>query len=278
MPEQINEASGLTRSPTHDGLFWTHNDNVSLPASMRSAPPVLYAIHPDGKLAGEVTLASVKKRDWEAVTHARWNDRNVLLVGDIGDNRENHPDYRILMVEEPARFQPAMTLPVLGQIRFRYPDRAHDTEAMVYDREENRLLLLTKRRKQPMLYALPLEPTGDRIIEAQAVAQLPGFSARDPITWLANPLVGPFAHQPTGMDIRPDGLQLAVLTYAAVYLFDREPGQPWGEAVQNKPRSLSLPRLDQWEGIAYGPDGTHLFVVHEGKRAHIHALEVPTQP
>ncbi|MFP4155904.1 MAG: hypothetical protein ACLFSG_09440 [Halothiobacillaceae bacterium] len=274
LPSVIDEASGLARSSVHEGIFWTHNDNIALPASSGSGPPILYALKSDGQLAGQVTLTGANKRDWEAIARARWQARPVLLVGDIGDNLETHEYYRILIVEEPSEFQPAMTIPLLGEIRFRYPDRAQDTEAMVYDRSADRLLLLTKRRKRPMLYQLPLEPTGDRVIEAQPVAQLEGFSPRDPITWLANPLIGPFAHQPTGMDIRPDGLQMAVLTYSTVYLFNREPDQTWGEALEARPGVASLPRLDQWEGIAYTADGKSLMVVHEGKRGALNTLDL----
>jgi len=272
LPSQIDEASGLTRSIQHEGLYWTHNDNINLPASNRSGPPILFAVQADGRLAGQITLANTRKRDWEAITHAYWNGKPVLLVGDIGDNRETHPDYRILLVEEPAQLHPSATVPVLGQIRFRYPDRSYDAEAMVYDREADRILIMTKRRKKPMLYELPLEPTGDRIIEAVPVAELEGFKPRDPITWLLNPLIGPFAHQPTGMDISPDQREMAILTYSTVYRFSREEGEPWGHALKRRPRSISLPRLDQWEGIAYAADGRSLIVVREGKGQNILVL------
>ncbi|MFW6343068.1 MAG: hypothetical protein ACOC00_08600, partial [Halothiobacillaceae bacterium] len=83
LPSVIDEASGLARSSVHEGIFWTHNDNIALPASSGSGPPILYALKSDGQLAGQVTLTGANKRDWEAIARARWQARPVLLVGDI---------------------------------------------------------------------------------------------------------------------------------------------------------------------------------------------------
>jgi len=275
LPGQIDEASGLTRSIQHEGLYWTHNDNINIPGSNCNGPPILFAVQADGKLISEVTLANTCKRDWEAITHAYWNGKPVLLVGDIGDNREIYPEYRILLVEEPKQLHSSMTVPVLGQIRFRYPDRSYDAEAMAYDREAERILIMTKRREKPMLYELPLEPTGDRIIEAVPVLELAGFKHSDPITQLLNPRIGPYAHQPTGMDISPDQREIAILTYSTVYRFSREEGEPWEQALKRQPRSISLPQLAQWEGITYAADGRSLIVVRDCEGQNI--LVLPLQ-
>ena len=47
--------------------------------------------------------------------------------------------------------------------------------------------------------------------------------------------------QPTGMDIRADGLQLALITYRSLYLYNRAPGKTWVEVLAREPREYIGP-------------------------------------
>ncbi len=266
---EIDEASGLVASQRHAGVYWTHNDNVNLPASNRAGPALLYAIGEDGQIRERLELVQVQRRDWEAITRMPLDGREVLVVGDIGDNRQRHPHYRLWFVEEPAQLRSAVIEPVkskpLGSLRFTYPDGAHDAESLAWDATSGRVLVLTKRDETPGLYSLDVSRAAWGASQvARFEARLPPLPAPDPVSWLMSPLIGPHAHQPTDMALHPDGRRLAVLSYAAVYLFAREKDEPWATALQRQPRALPLPVIAQYEGLAWSRDGKTLRIVQEG--------------
>ena len=60
LPSIIDEASGLTRSTQHPGVYWTHNDNINLPASSKNGIPLLFAINTDGQLLSTLKLDGVQ--------------------------------------------------------------------------------------------------------------------------------------------------------------------------------------------------------------------------
>jgi len=294
LPAGIDEASGLARSLQHPELLWTHNDNINDPGSMRRVTPFLYGISADGRRRLRLELTGVIQRDWEAVECARIGGRDTLVVADSGDNRDSWPDYVLWFLPEPG------TLPASGKaraapqalLRYRYPDGPADTEAMTVDPSSDRILLLSKREEPPRLYALPLsarEPfstDGQRsererlrqaaIHEARPLGPMSGLVPTDPINWLLSPLTGRQTSMPTDMALSPDGHLLAVLTYSSLYFYRRAPDADWATAIGRPIASRSLPRIEQWEGIAFSGDGGHVTIVREGTgAATMLRLEVP---
>lgn len=291
LPDSIDEASGLTPSLRHPGLFWTHDDNVNLPHSPKGGTPWLFAIDADGKSHARLLVDGVKRRDWEAITRMIWQGKPTLVVGDIGDNRESWPDYRLWLVPEPdvapqGKSTELKEMPV-GLLRFRYPDGSHDAESLAVDAANQQILILTKRQRPARLYAVPLKdirpidadpktPASRTIRQAeraarkhltvaQLVATLPDLNPTDPIGWLLSPLIGHRAYRPTDMALSNNTHLLAVLTYASVYLFAHRPGQSWADSMKQPIDSISLPFIDQWEGISFSPDQRSLVIVREGE-------------
>ncbi len=290
LPSIVDEASGLTRSPQHVGVYWTHNDNINLPASAKKGAPLLFAINADGKLLGTLKLDGVRQRDWEAITHLDLNGNPTLVIGDIGDNRGTWPDYRLWFVPEPVALKTNITQRPTALIRFRYPDQApaprrqggysggHDAESLVFDAQNNEFLLLSKREKPARLFAIPLASRvnlSDRkpisaqekkaaVVTARFIASLPTLPAPDLVSWLLHPFTSPYADQPTAMALAPDGRLMAILTYSAVYYFYRRANEDWHAALQKPFASASLPSIEQWEGASFSADGQYLIVVREG--------------
>ncbi len=181
LPNIINEASGLAASRLTAGAYWTHNDNIDLPASSRKSQPILFAINTQGELLSRVTLDNTTQRDWEAITEAEIDGTPTLIVGDIGDNRGTWPDYRLWFLPEPAVLSPQITRTPTAVLRFRYPEQtaaqnqaqekqAHekqnkggakktlgfDAESLAFDPRTQELLILTKREKLARLFAVPI--------------------------------------------------------------------------------------------------------------------------
>ena len=290
LPSIVDEASGLTRSPQHVGVYWTHNDNINLPASSKKGVPLLFAINTNGQLLSTLELDDVRQRDWEAITHLDLDGNPTLVIGDIGDNRGTWPDYRLWFVPEPVALKTNITRRPSALIRFRYPDQTpaprrqggfsggHDAESLVFDAQNNEFLLLSKREKPARLFAIPLASSvnlNDRkpisaqekkaaVVTARFIANLPTLPAPDLVSWLLHPFTSPYADQPTAMALAPDGRRLAILTYSAVYYFYRWANEDWHAALQKPFASASLPSIEQWEGVSFSADGQRLIVVREG--------------
>ncbi len=291
LPAVVDEASGLATSGIDPNRYWTHNDNINLPASSRKSPPVLFAINADGALLGRITLTGVRQRDWEGITQTRLDGTSTLIVGDIGDNRDTWPDYPLWFVPEPTRFGEHTPVAPGAVLRFRYPDQipapkrqggftgGHDAESLAVDAQSGQILILTKREKPARLFAVPLaartplhlNPQGELapalkqcpVITATPLATLPPLPA--PSLWqqLLAPWIAPYADQPTDLALSPDGRWVAVLSYAAIYYFSRAPGQPWNTVFQTPAAIDTLPRIAQWEGLSFTADGQRVLVVHE---------------
>ena len=75
------------------------------------------------------------------------------------------------------------------------------------------------------------------------------------------------------MDLAPDGRSAAVLTYKAVYLFPRQPGQSWAQALAGTPQQFILPDLIQAESLVY-MDASHILVSSEKRPSPLVALDL----
>ncbi|MFO7582428.1 hypothetical protein [Guyparkeria sp.] len=282
LPAVIDEASGLALSTREGELLWTHNDNINDPGSMERVTPYVFGISPSGDLRVQLRLEGVTQRDWESIDAARIDNREMLIVADTGDNRASWPDYVLWFIPEasPATQGKEVEASPDALLRYRYPDGPADTESMVFDPRTNRILLLTKREDPPRMFSLPADarqpfPAEPGLSDRRRLESAPveiadpvGTMARlqptDPINWLLLPLTGSQTNRPTGMALSPDGSTLAVLTYASLYFFHRGARSDWSEAITRPVTSRSLPRIDQWEGLAFSADGRHLYVVREG--------------
>ena len=58
----LNEASGLVASQTHDGIFWTIEDH--------KGPNMIYGLAVDGTLVKKLILTGAENEDWEAIVTA----------------------------------------------------------------------------------------------------------------------------------------------------------------------------------------------------------------
>ena len=130
-----NELSGLVRSPFQPGLLWSHDDS--------GAGPVLFGLRADGHVAARPTVSGAQAVDWEDIAAGPGpNGQPLLYVGDIGDNASQRPSVDVYRVAEP-RVGAAATAPA-ARLRLRYPDGAHDAEALLVDPLRGDLVIVTK--------------------------------------------------------------------------------------------------------------------------------------
>jgi hypothetical protein len=258
---KIDEASGLARSQRYPGVFWVANDD---------GPSVLYAIDGTGKDLGRVNVKDASNRDWEDLASFTLDGVPYLLAADIGDNDGDRKDVRIYVIEEPEagddKVKPAW------RIEFTYPEGPRDAESVAVDVENERVLVLTKRDVPALLYSLPLRPDTKKRIDAQrlgVVASLPEPSHSD-LEFADR--VNSLHWQPTSLDIADDRRHAAVLTYGGVYLFPREHGESWLEAMRQPPLVVSRSANRQAESVAFDAAGEALYITLEQRNAPLFRL------
>ncbi len=248
----IRESSGLAGSSHEPRLLWTLNDSGS--------PAELFALADDGSDRGRILIDGASNRDWEDLA----SGDGVLAIADIGDNLGIHPFLSIYLIDEPKEPFP-MAVP-FRRIDFTYPEGPRDAEALAIDRAAGVAYVLSKRTLPPELYSVPLNAdtaAGPIVATAHgAVTSLPGPGA--------SPL--PYHWQPTAMDISADGRRAAILTYEALYVYERTAGQSWPEALGNAPKSYPLAGLLAAEAVTL--IGDHAFITVEGYGTSLYRIAI----
>lgn len=247
LPDVVDESSALAVSGTHPGVLWTLNDSGGAPA--------LYAVGAQGDLLATVTLDGATNVDWEAMA-LRPDGR--LAVGDVGNNASDRRDLTIYLLDEPPPVDGRVAVDRAVRVRFpeqaAFPDPAlrFDAEALAWDGDT--LLLFSKHRRDldTVLYRVPLDrvpPDADGV-------------ALEPLgTWTLGGDPDRYGGMATDAAVHPSGRVLALLSYHAVFLFERPlSGHDWtARPLRTVPLDQDV--LDQTEAIAW--DGWSLVLTNE---------------
>lgn len=256
---RIRESSGLIRSRSHPGIYWTHNDSGD-----RNR---IFAIRESGEVVAEFLIDGAKNVDWEDLTI---DEHGFLYLGDIGNNGSTRHDLRIYRLPEPDPFGLVRRAKVERTIRFRYPDQrgfpdpgqlSFDAEALFHDRGS--LYLLTKHRNDTLtvLYRFPsLEPAAVQVLEIEDRFDVGGANR-------------PYGGMVTAASLSDDGAQLAVLTYHALFLFER-PREARGFGRLVKQIDFDQKVTEQCEAISWSK-GRLLFTNEAGR---IFCIAEPLDP
>lgn len=254
----IREASGLARSQTQTALLWIINDN--------GAEEILHAIDPAGKRLGEFKLVESKNVDWEDLASFRLNDKPYLMVADIGDNEAKHKQRSLYFVEEPPPAKKNKAL-LSWRLDFRYPDGPRDAESAAVDVQNREALILSKRDIPPLLYAVPLRSETDEILIATKLGAVTSLTAPTSQDLEFAPVRNDWFWQPVGMDISQDNRAAVILTYRALFYFERQAKQTWLEALNTKPYRIGLGDFKNAEAVAFGDNSRTVVVTGENKNS-----------
>jgi hypothetical protein len=254
----IREASGLARSQRQENLLWAINDN--------GAKEWLHAISPRGARLGEFDLKKSKNKDWEDLASFQIDGTPYLLVADIGDNDAKHKTRTLYVVEEPQPRKKEKAK-VAWRVDFKYPNGPRDAEAAAVDIENMRTLVLSKRDIPPALYEVPLQVPDDKKVTAKWLGMIKSLPAPSRQDVEFAPKTKDWHWQPVGMDISEDNLAAVILTYRAVYYYTRQPDQDWFDALNTRPRRVSLGKFPNAEAIAFGNTRRSVVVTGENKHS-----------
>jgi hypothetical protein len=255
--KSISESSGLAASRLTPGAYWTHNDSGD--------GPYIYSFDTRGDSFGVFRVAGAQARDWEDMAAGPGPDRGkpYLYIGDIGDNNGARAEIVVYRVPEPAltaatrkftKTRPGTTEPAEA-IRLRYPDGAHDAEALLVHPVSGHIYIMTK-----VVIANPA------VYEAA-----PPFTANNPITMTRLGLVSVpslFGGVITGGSISPDGRRVALCDYFQGYELTLPAGSAnFNDIWKQKMVGFDLGKRKQGEAITYRLDGKALLATSEGKNS-----------
>ena len=263
--EPISEMSGIVRNPL-DGSFWVHNDSGD--------EPRLFALDAEGRVQipeslgddfhGEepetgrepwpgVFIENAVNQDWEDVT----SDGTNLYIADTGNNRNARRDLGIYVVPWES-LRNTQTASATRFIPVHYPEqtgfppleRHFDSESLFF--ADGSLYAITKHRE-----SFPnqrMQPGANLYrLDSQSESESNALTLID--------------HHPeltaaTAAELSPDGNTLAVLSYTAVWLFER-PAEcdTWLSAPSSR-LPLDVNAARQVEAIAW-LDSNTLIVTNE---------------
>jgi hypothetical protein len=241
------ELSGLVLSRTQRGVLWTHNDSGDRARVL--------AVTPGGRLLADVALTGAENVDWEDIALGPApGGGDALYVADIGDNDARRRDVVVYRVPEPhvGGGGPAATAPA-ARLTLRYPDGAHDAEALLVDSGTRALVVVTKSfgGDAGVYVARPLA-----LAAAATVLRRRGglsLGAGEAIT---------------GAGISADGRTIVLRTYDRARVWTRRSGEPLASALRRHPCAARADLLaeGQGEAIALAGDGRGFYTVPEGRR------------
>ncbi|MBL0179690.1 MAG: hypothetical protein IPP98_11270 [Gemmatimonadetes bacterium] len=230
---RLAEASGAAVTTQRAGLLWTINDSGNAPD--------LLLIDTSGTLIATLPLSGVTNTDWEEVALGPCPTGRCLYIADTGDNLERRDAVSLLRLTEPvldASFAGDRPARPAETLTFRYPDGAHDVEAMVVNAGGEVLLVTKGRSHGVLLFRVGASAWGKGIAMAERIDSLP---------IVANAGTGRLI---TGAALSPDGTTLMVRSYRDLFPFRV---LPTGKlAPLGKPTACDiLGKEPQGEGISW---------------------------
>lgn len=258
--KNIREASGLARSQRQANVLWIINDQGSKER--------VHAIDQTGIRLGEFDLKKSKNRDWEDLASFQRDDIPYLMIADIGDNAARRR-YRTLYIVEEPDVGAGNKATTSWRVNFKYPNGPRDSESAAVDIENNRALVLSKRDLPPQLYAVPLQTASPESVMATRLGSINSLPKPTRQQLRLAPATKDWNWQPVGMDISQDNLAAVILTYRAVFYYQRQPDQDWFDALNTRPLRISLGNFQNAESVAFGDEKRTVFVTGEDKHARL---------
>ncbi len=233
-PGKLDEASGIADSKNFPGYLWVEQDSGN--------PSQIYLLSYKGEFFKKVKIKGATNRDWEDMALAAGPEKgkNYIYLADIGSNNMSATKYFIYRFPEPT----ADTVHTFDKIVFQYPDDSHDAEAMLVDNATRDIYVITKRDKPSGIYKISYPQSTTDINKAVRVGSLP-FSGV------------------VSAAISPDGKELLLKTYTAIYYWKRKPGQSLEQTLQTTPVQLSYQLEPQGEAICFKQDNSGFFTLSE---------------
>ena len=249
----LTEISGIDVGVANPSLYWVHNDSGDTAR--------IFALSASGATRAAYTLMGANALDWEdiAVGGGPVAGTPYLYAADIGDNARSRSEIVVYRVPEPTvAARGTFSLAGVDALRLRYPDGAHNAEAVLVHPKTGELVIVEKTSSGGTagVYRAPAGLVAGSLTTLSLVSRL-----SLPTGWTS---------VVTGADLSPDGTQLAVRTYAGVLLWGRDAGSSIWAPFATAPCTGPTPPEFQGEAIALLANGRGYVTVSEGANPILH--------
>lgn len=267
---QVNESSGLAASSRSSEYFFTHNDSGD---SAR-----IFAINRKGETLATFRVPGARNVDWEDMARGRDEQgRDVLFVGDTGDNGASRDQVQVYRIPEPevdvSRRGVQAETAAATRFELQYPDGPHDCETLLVNMTNGTLYLVSKEKafRASGVYSTtgPLVP--GQVNRLTKVGWIRFLTLPATVRGLTDTLGRMMA---TAGDISPSGDRVVIRTYTDAYEWTI-PQSDVGAAFRSEPTQLSLPAMPQGESAAYTRDGKAILFGSEKKESAIYEIARP---
>jgi hypothetical protein len=244
------ELSGLALSHSQRGVLWTHNDSGDVAR--------VFAVTTRGRVLAELSVPNALAVDWEDIAVGPGpSGRAALYIADIGDNAGARPNVVVYRVKEPrvaGGGAGGATAPARA-LALRYPDGAHDAEALLASPSTGALFIVTKdySGKAGVYLAAHAQPGATTTLRRVGAVSLGGGDAV------------------TAGDVSADGRTIALRSYFRAFAWSRRRGESIAGALKRRPCVADADLFDEGQGeaLALGRDGRAFYTVPEGARPDI---------
>ena len=258
---QLHEPSGLAASRINTDTLYVHSES--------DVQGMVAVDAGTARVVGTYDVAIPRQWDWEDIATGPCPSGSCIFAGDIGraNGKPNPPSaFAIYRVPEPDLAAGEDSGVLTGDsFRFRYPDGAHNAEALMVHPETGAIYVITKHKSgRSGVYTFPdplPAPSATKITTLDKVAtlQVPTWTG-DPAdehaaTWYA---------QVTAAAIHPGSNRFLVRTPYQVWEYRGAEGGSFQTALEATPVALTAPAHEgQGEAIDYRPDGSAYYTVSE---------------
>jgi hypothetical protein len=275
----IKELSGIVKVPGRDNTYWVHNGSgdsariFAITAEGKSILPTYsrftsYGDEPEqGKEQWQgFPVLDAQNVDWEDIAI----DQNYLYIADMGNSHNVRRDLGIYLVSKidptaSTRSAVIQHLPVVypEQTAFPPPELHFDSESLFIF--NNTLYLITKHRR----------PDGGKW---EAGANLYRLDTRytDQPNVLTKVDSSPLLVAATGAALSPDGNTLAVVSYEALWLFERPASGDHWLSAPSRHYAFDKSVLKQLEAVTWIDNATLLMGNKQRDLFKIALADLPT--
>ena len=261
--DRLEEVSGIVPVTGKPGCFWVHNDSGDKAR--------IFAIRETGRILARVKVPGAEAKDWEDIADGPAPGRTGthLYIADVGNNKLSRKELAVYRIPQPEfELPPEGKEPIEMEsekaqaIRFRYPDKPFDCEAIFVHPSTARLYLITKSLFKARVFSCDAAPAErPHVLVEEAVVE-PRFLV-------------------TAADLSADGRRLLVRTYLGVEEYRLPEGKPFAAIFSAPRRDLPRARWEiQGEAICHDHEDRDYLTVNEGKPLLIHRarrLEPPAR-
>jgi hypothetical protein len=226
----INEISGIADSKTNPGNLWGIEDSGN--------PPVLYLIDHGGQVKKTVYIKGVTNRDWEEMSLFE----GEIYIAETGDNALQFSNYSLYKFAEPL--PGTDTVFAVDRVRFTYPSGPKDSEAFLIDPGTRDVHFISKNDNPSRIYTLKY-PYDTNTIHTLVAGNELGFGGV------------------VAAAISPDGKDILVKTYTAIYRYPRQSGESVAQALTNQPSNIPYQLEPQGEAIGFSLNNAGFFSLSE---------------